>query len=161
MNIGSLWAGSARRAADGLSVGYERPPIPVLEVAERCGVEVLIGDFGKFRDQVSGLCDFDEARLLVNKDDDFIRQTFTMAHELGHWVLHKSVMERNPDNIPVLPRFQDPDRNDPMEKEANSFAMHLLVPERLLRPVRHASVPQLADVFAVSENMMVFRLRHE
>lgn len=161
MNIGSLWAGSARHAADGLSVGYVRPPIPVLEVAERCGVEVLIGDFGKFRDTLSGFCNFDKARLFVNKDDDVIRQFFTIAHELGHWVLHKPNFEKSPGDYPVLPRYHDPDRADPLEKEANIFAMHLLVPERLLRQVRNASAADLAEAFGVSENMMAFRLKYE
>ena len=82
-----------------------------------------------------------------------------MGHEFGHWMLHKEFYLANPDSYPVLPRFSDPNRNDPMEKEANKFAACLLVPERLLAPVKSAPVSALAKSFGVSRTMMEFRLR--
>lgn len=47
-----------------------------------------------------------------------------------------------------------------MEKEANKFAACLLVPERLLAPVKGASVAALARSFGVSRTMMEFRLKN-
>lgn len=146
--------------ADQLSDRYSAPPIPVLEIAERCGVDVVFADFGDATDKVAGFCDFPEAKLYVNDDDAVERQMFTIAHELGHWVLHKPIFEADPDRYPVLPRFQSPDRSDPLEKEANSFAANLLVPERLLKPVMSASVASLASAFNVSLTMMEFRLKN-
>lgn len=135
------------------------PPIPVYEIAESNGVNVVFVDFGDHAESVSGLCDFSAARIYVNKDDSPERQAFTMAHELGHWVLHREDFLANPDSYPVLPRFNHPNRSDPMEKEANKFAACLLVPKRMLSPVRSAPAAALAKSFAVSRTMMEFRLK--
>jgi len=149
----------ATSSADKLTEGISAPPIPVYEIAESNGVNVLFVDFGVNSEIVSGLCDFKAARIYVNKDDSTERQAFTMGHELGHWILHKEIYLANPDSYPVLARFSDPNRNDSMEKEANKFAACLLVPERLLKPVKDAPVASLAKSFGVSRTMMEFRLR--
>lgn len=150
----------ARLEADRLSEGYTKPPIPVLEIAERNGVNVIFADFGKNADTVAGFCDFRKAKLYVNKEDQTTRQTFTIAHELGHWVLHKNLFLENPEEYPVLPRFQSVDRQLPVEKEANHFAANLLVPDRLLKPVKDSPISALARAFGVSRAMMEFRLKN-
>ena len=152
--------GLAERKATELTSDYSSPPIPVLEIAEMCGVNVIFADFGENSEKVSGFCDFENERLYVNADDLSERQSFTMAHELGHWLLHRDFFLKNPDRYPVLPRFSDPNRGDPMEKEANKFAACLLVPERLLKPVIGAPISSLASVFGVSRTMMEFRVRN-
>ena len=151
--------GHATSLADKLTKDISAPPIPVYEIAENNGVNVLFADFGAHSETVSGLCDFEAARIYVNKDDSPERQAFTMGHELGHWILHKEIYLANPDSYPVLARFSVPNRNDPMEKEANRFAACLLVPERLLKPVKGAPVASLAKSFGVSRTMMEFRLK--
>lgn len=148
------------RKADELSAPYSAPPIPVLEIAEQNGVDVVFSNFGVEGDKVAGFCDFENARIYVNADDFLPRQTFTMAHELGHWVLHKDFFDAHPERYQILPRFQSVARHDPFEQEANSFAANLLVPKRLLAPVRHASVTSLAQIFAVSRSMMENRLKN-
>lgn len=145
--------------ANALTSDISAPPIPVYEIAESNGINVVFADFGEHSESVSGLCDFKAARIYVNKDDSTERQAFTMGHELGHWLLHKDFYLENPDSYPVLPRFSNPNRDDPMEKEANKFAACLLVPERLLRPVKGAPVSALASSFGVSRTMMEFRLK--
>lgn len=151
----------ARSAADRLTAAYLRPPIPVHRIAEDNEVDVVFADLGKHSETVSGFCDFNGAKLYVNRKDKPDRQAFTIAHELGHWMLHKDLFLRDPERYPVLPRFADPNRADPLEKEANHFAAHLLVPERLLAPIRGASVIVLARAFGVSPTMMGFRVRNE
>jgi len=150
--------GLAERTANDLTRDYSTPPIPVHEIAERSGVNVVFEDFGTHSESVSGFCDFANARLYVNKADLSERQSFTMAHELGHWLLHRDFYRDYPEEYSVLPRFSDPNRDDPNEKEANKFAACLLVPDRLLRPVRGAPVSSLASVFGVSRTMMEFRV---
>lgn len=150
----------AESKASELTAHISSPPIPVYEIAESNGVNVLFVDFGENAETVSGLCDFRTSRIYVNKDDSTERQAFTMAHELGHWVMHKEFFLVNPDQYPILPRFSDPNRNDPKEKEANKFAACLLVPERLLAPVKGAPVAALARSFGVSRTMMEFRLKN-
>jgi Zn-dependent peptidase ImmA (M78 family) len=150
----------AQKTADNLTAPYRTPPIPVLEIAERNGVDVVFADFGTHTDAVAGFCDFKTKRLYVNKDDRTERQFFTIAHELGHWMLHRDIFLAHPDRYPVLPRFQNVDAHSPMEKEANCFAANLLVPARLLRPVMSAPVSSLASIFRVSRTMMEFRVNN-
>jgi Zn-dependent peptidase ImmA (M78 family) len=148
----------AESKANELAKPFSSPPIPVHEIAERNGANVVFADFGKSSEKVSGFCDFANSRLYVNEDDSVERQAFTIAHELGHWILHREVFTRNPDSYAVLPRFHDPNKDDALENEANKFAACLLVPEKLLRPVIRASIAQLAQTFRVSRTMMEFRV---
>lgn len=152
--------GQAKAAADNLTAKYQKPPIPVHRIAEEQGVNVVFADFGKHSATVSGFCDFKNAQLFVNRQDRPGRQVFTIAHELGHWILHRELFLADPSRYPVLPRFSAPDRNDVLEKEANHFAANLLVPDRLLDPIRHAPVAALARAFGVTPTMMEFRVRN-
>lgn len=151
--------GLAKAEAAKLADPYSSPPIPVLEIAESHGVDVIITDFGDAGDRVAGFCDFGSARLYVNAKDALTRQTFTMAHELGHWILHREFFDAHPERYQILPRFQRAAANDPFEQEANCFAANLLVPDRLLLPVKGAQVATLAEIFAVSREMMENRLK--
>lgn len=148
------------RTANELSAGFSAPPIPVLEIAESHGVDVVFADFGDTGEKVAGFCDFENAQLFVNADDILTRQTFTIAHELGHWILHKAYFDQHPQEYHILPRFQSVAESDAFEKEANFFAANLLVPRRLLEPVKSAGVSQLANIFAVSRMMMENRLKN-
>lgn len=149
-----------KRKADGLTAEYSVPPIPVAEIAEFQGTQVVLIDFGRYKDRVAGFCDFAEGKIYVNSDDISVRQSFTIAHELGHWLLHKHLFSEDPAAYPVLPRFQRTDENNPLEKEANHFAANLLVPDRLLKPVKNAPVAALAGIFQVSKTMMEFRVKN-
>ncbi len=151
---------AARLAADRHSKSYSSPPIPVLEIAESNGVDVIFSEFGHLDNVIAGFCDFEAKQLFVNAHDPLTRQRFTIAHELGHWLLHRQYYLDNPDKYPILPRFEKPDNKNPFEKEANTFAANLLVPDRLLKPVRHAPVGALAEVFMVSRKMMEFRIKN-
>ncbi len=147
-------------AANKLTAIYSAPPIPALEIAESNGVDVVFSSFGSSGDKVAGFCDFANARLYVNAEDVTERQTFTIAHELGHWILHKRYFDAHPDEYEIFPRFQSVAVSNAFEKEANSFAANLLVPKRLLKPVLHASVAHLARAFGVSQTMMEYRLKN-
>lgn len=150
----------AEDAANKLTDIYSVPPIPVVEIAERSGVEVVRVEFKAHKDLVAGFCDFKNRKLYVNKEDPQVRQTFTIAHELGHWMLHRHFFEQHPEKYPVLARFQATDKGNPFEQEANHFAANLLVPMRLLRPVARAPVSALATIFQVSKTMMEYRIKN-
>lgn len=121
---------------------------------------MVLASFESGGEKVAGFCDFHAGRLYVNAGDQINRQTFTIAHELGHWILHRQYFEQHPERYRILPRFQRTEGTDPFEQEANCFAANLLVPKRLLLPVKHASVAALASIFAVSREMMENRLKN-
>ena len=149
-----------KQKADDLTDVYSAPPIPALEIAESHGVDVVFAKFGSSADQVAGFCDFGSSKIYVNADDITQRQTFTIAHELGHWLLHREFFDANPDAYTIFPRFQMVEDSNPYEKEANYFAANLLVPLRLLKAVKDAPVSRLASAFAVSRTMMEYRVKN-
>jgi len=153
------WA-YVKELADGLTTPFSTPPIPVVEIAEGNGVQVVLADFHDYRDKVAGFCDFHAAKLFVNAEDIIVRRSFTIAHELGHWILHRNLFERHPEQYPILPRFQSAAAGDVLEQEANHFAANLLVPSRLLKPILGAPVSVLASIFQVSKTMMEYRLKN-
>jgi Zn-dependent peptidase ImmA (M78 family) len=149
----------ARETANKLTEKYSSPPIPVVEIAEGNGIAVHFSDFGKHSANIAGFCDFEEPAIYVNNSDSFGRKMFTIAHELGHWMLHRDFFEANPKEYAVLPRFQKAVKNI-FEREANCFAAELLVPKGLLLPIKDAGVARLADLFGVSREAMENRLKN-
>lgn len=107
--------------------------------------------------------------LGVNKDQHPNRQRFTIAHELGHYLLHQEHAMSNYYTDKGVVFFRDDTTSfgtDDFEKEANSFAAALLMPakeikEKVLTPVRptdETRIRQLASDFGVSQLAMTFRL---
>jgi Zn-dependent peptidase ImmA (M78 family) len=149
--------------ADFLSVEFESPLIPVKRIAEERGIDVVFKDFAKFSD-VAGLCDFSASSMYVNNAETFEEQMFTIAHELGHWELHRSLFDTASSSdsqgyeYEVLMRDHTIKPGDnPLEDEANLFARHLLVPSRLLKSVSHATDETLARMFVVSTKLIAQR----
>jgi len=140
-----------------------KPPINPLEIARNEGIEVKFVRFGDGHEDISGFYDPDDNVIYVNKDEPPKRQTFTIAHELGHALLHRDWAKT--ENYHVLRRNSSPNLfgvNEPHEKEANAFAAHLLVPSDLLDrfyPQLHEK--ELARLFAVSLPVIENRISFE
>ena len=93
--------------------------------------------------------------IVLRGGSDERRRRFTIAHEIGHFVLH--------------PQRLAPERGGAVnaawqgqEREADQFAAELLMPEHLVREavVEHGGdVTRLADRFDVSRQAMQTRLR--
>lgn len=136
------------------------PPVNPVEIAREKSVKVVFVEFAGEANNISGFYDFGEKTIYVNSDEFPLRQTFTVAHELGHALLHADWAAS--DDYRILLRDSGYDGNDPYEKEANAFAAHLLVPRFLLdRYWRNNSVESLSRLFAVSVPMIKNRLAFE
>ncbi len=130
-----------------------------------------------FKGDVSGALLRDEHRTVigVNALHPDTRQRFTIAHELGHLVLHTGHpvhYDRAPFRI-NLRNAVSSEARDPEEIEANRFAAELLMPEAMLKrdlleqdipgldvSDEHAleTVRWLADRYKVSVQAMAIRL---
>ena len=55
-----------------------------------------------------------------------VKRNFIVAHELGHFFLHKNIVTVFDDNLETLSEWY---KNGPQEQEANQFATALLMPE--------------------------------
>ena len=107
---------------------------------------------------LSGVLIPDRWEIWVRRDEPAPRRRFTVAHEVGHHLLHA-------DGATVLCRPADVEAAEgeerAREREANRFAAELLMPERLVRAQANAHGPDpiaLAPRFGVSDVAMGFRL---
>jgi Zn-dependent peptidase ImmA (M78 family) len=158
----------AERLVDRLSV--TSPPVDVDRLATELGLGVIRTDLGS---EVSGLlvtnaqCTY----VCVHEGHHKNRQRFTIAHEIGHFVLRHQfetgahvhvdrgnfISQRGPRASAGV---------DLKEIEANQFAASLLMPSKLVRekalaiggPLLDQDVVTLARMFVVSEQAMTIRL---
>jgi len=103
-----------------------------------------------------GLC------IFVNQTSTLERQIFSLAHEYGHLLMHRSLY-KSPEPSAGL------DKEHELERMANIFAANFLVPEVSLRDVVLKNVGEkgvgledlvfLKHYFRVSADMMLLRLR--
>jgi len=137
------------------------PPIDILDLCNSFGIQVVAAVFEDKK--ISAFIDYDEMKITVSKTDSYERQRFSIAHELGHYILHKPKEINTPEDyyrVDYRKTLMESDK-EPNEKEANAFAAYLLVPSKFLRPVRHVHPQDLAKAFCVSPSMMGYRLRYE
>jgi len=105
--------------------------------------------------------------VLVNASDILTRRRFTMAHELGHFILHRDLIGDGLDDDQLYRstlrgRFYNTAIKLVHESQANAFAANFLMPEELLRPAverDRLDVKQLTVRFQVSPSAMSWRLK--
>ena len=104
-------------------------------------------------DNTAGAIRYDERTIYINANDCAVRQRFTLAHEIGHAVLHEGQ-----NLIDYRSNLDTP--GDTREAEANKFAAELLMPEGAFRDVwasRRANRRRVAAYFGVSEQSAGYR----
>lgn len=96
--------------------------------------------------------------ISINKNHHVNRQRFTLAHELAHYVLHRSDSDSFTDTV-----FFRGASSDGMEFAANAFAAELLMPEdrvrKAIRDGKLRDVGKLAEHFGVSAVAMLYRIK--
>lgn len=145
-------------------------PIKVEDIAKSMGIKVFA--YG-FDDDISGVLviDNDSATIGYNQTESRVRKRFTIAHELGHYVLHRDDAQMFMDKQYTAhfrsTNFTYPDKKQKQEQEANKFAACILMPEQLLRAEiekmefdlqSEDDIKVLAKIFDVSATAMSFRL---
>lgn len=80
------------------------------------------------------------------------RERFSVAHEIGHWLLHRGRSFR----CRVEDIVQNYSSEIVLEKEADEFASYLLMPTNILRPIiKSLSKPTLQDLQRVANDFDV------
>jgi len=151
---------------DVLRVNFiSEPPVSPIEISQNYAIKVLFANFSEEFSAISGLLDIkniNDMSIYVNRAEPPRRQTFTIAHELGHALLHAKLFSSHPEEYKVLLRTPLGSSNDPLEQEANAFAAHLLVPGPFLEKYsRIATDIELARLFNVSDDVIRFRKANE
>ena len=137
-------------------------PVPVLDIAKELGLKVYLGTW---RRGESGRIVKDRRRggrsgyaIIANKAHANARRRFTIAHEIGHFVLHPGkIGDGVTDDRLYRSRLEGP-----LEMHANDFAAWLLMPWDLIQhevDCGAESVEALARIFDVPKSAMAVRLR--
>mgnify|MGYP004542480695 CR=1 FL=1 len=138
-------------------------PIDPRIIAKEEGLDVVFFEpTTESMKKISGFLDINKKKIFVNSENSVNRQTFTIAHELGHWLMHKDIIQKDPSRYLVFRTDQmGLPSLDPMESEANAFAANLLVPMRtLLRLSEKYTVEELSKIFLVSVAVISNRLNY-
>jgi Zn-dependent peptidase ImmA (M78 family) len=158
-----------QRASDLLEEGAVRKtPVPVERLAKLAGASVKYEDFeGKLSGMVHRKPD-GTIIIGVNGKHAPTRQRFTIAHEIGHVLLHKNEKLHIDEKSPI--GFRDQKSGlaiDDQEIEANQFAAELLMPRSLLEKdverlpgdiELNEAIDRLAHKYEVSVEAMTIRL---
>ncbi len=139
-------------------------PVPVVDVAKKLELPVYEIDMpimegvipsGVLSKLVNG-----NWAIVLNEKEAATRKRFTIAHEIGHFLIHK--------DKPFVDTFNAGEtfyRNgigdERLEKEANFFAANLLMPSEKVKEIWSLSSNplEMARKFDVSEVSMTFRLK--
>lgn len=118
---------------------------------ESYGIKVLYSDMSTFDfpDSISGYSRINEIgipEIVVNVNHSKGRRRFTMAHELGHIVLHWGWPTFQPTNeYSILYRNEYDNSNTKLENEANEFAAQLLAPLDLIEKVLPTDISSYSE----------------
>jgi Zn-dependent peptidase ImmA (M78 family) len=145
-----------------------RLPVPLERVAAHLGLQVEEAILGE---DVSGVLVVAQGKgtIGVNSAHAHARQRFSIAHEIGHFILHQTKASLFIDKTYTVYRRDERSSTgeDLQEIQANKFAAALLMPEALVRQEvaktgfdlgDETELASLADTFEVSTQAMSFRL---
>lgn len=127
-----------------------------------------------FEDNISGVLSIENNKpvIIYNNLQSKLRRRFTIAHELGHYILHQKTGKIFIDSNIKLYRSEN-SRSTPekalLEREANFFAATILMPEDLVKQKYNELdktcsdedelMSLLSNEFQVSQAAMSFRLK--
>jgi Zn-dependent peptidase ImmA (M78 family) len=171
-----LWDSIEKKAEGLIDISkISGPAVPVKDIIKNKGLDVMPYDLGE---GVSGtlVIENNKGYIAYNPSDSATRQRFTMAHELGHFLLHAA----NPNSSKVfvdmsfIVKYRGSKNYTPsewkQEQQANAFAAALLMPLKFIK-VELAKkenqklgevelIESLAKTFEVSVPAMTFRLNN-
>ena len=119
------------------------------EIAQELGIIVLFEPLGEINGYYNTA--FRQKIIHINTDLDEYKQKFTIAHELGHALLHPKA------NTPFL-REKTLFSINKLELEANKFAVDLLITDEAIAEVKHLTLDQMANYFGINKNLIKLRL---
>jgi Zn-dependent peptidase ImmA (M78 family) len=155
----------AKAAADALleqSWDSDKYPVDPFKIASSLGIS---SDIMNIPEDVSGILRKKPGQrpsIYIDSKDNWRRQRFTCAHELGH-IARRHGMDDDVDDFGYVDRRTDlsSEGTDPSEVFANTFAANLLMPSSAVESLADLGMPtrDLATFFGVSIISMEYRLK--
>ncbi|WMI81895.1 ImmA/IrrE family metallo-endopeptidase [Anaerotignum sp. MB30-C6] len=120
------------------------------EIAEFLNIEVILDSF----DKCSGCYLFikNHRCIFINKNLEHKDKMLVMAHELGHALLHRKqncYFIRNKTHL----------LSSRIEREANRFAVCLLIEDSELEEYKDRTISELASIFGLEPELVELRMR--
>ncbi len=165
--IKNIWSNNytidtVRSAAELLYSKFEtHGKVPIVDIVNALGFKIYtqdlpenVGGYIAIGDKAIDKTGHDKI-IVVNNNSKYNRQRFTLAHELGHYLLDPNAR----DGAAFYDAFEDDENNSEMELMINRFAAELLIPapcfvERYKRKSMHKlskyeQYKDLAEFFSV------------
>ncbi|RJP28010.1 MAG: ImmA/IrrE family metallo-endopeptidase [Candidatus Omnitrophota bacterium] len=137
------------------------PPVDVNKILNGLRINFLPYSFP---DKVSAILLKDNNMLVigVNKNHPPNRQRFSIAHEIGHYLLghYKEIFVDTAEISEGRFEAADEEHNKVQEQEANYFAGELLMPSDMLKKdfLKLKNVEEIAKLYQVSKEALWIRL---
>ncbi|OPX94753.1 MAG: hypothetical protein A4E53_00016 [Pelotomaculum sp. PtaB.Bin104] len=98
----------------------------LLTLAEKRNIavfEIKFSYFTRGKDKITGLYCCSENLILIEQNVSLSKKVFILAHELGHYVLHRAILNTT---YWAVAYYSDINFRDERESEADRFAQKLL-----------------------------------
>lgn len=146
-------------------------PIDIAEILTKLGFLIFVVD--SLDDNISGLIGVDlkfrekfnsDKIILLNANDSYRHQRFTLAHEFSHYIFD---FDENA-NTSYFDAYDTNRGNAPGEAESSRFAAEFLIPENLFKNkynsydssvTRYEKIKELSDLFEVPATSIEFRIK--
>jgi len=164
---------AAQAAAEKVLADYniQAAPVPVDRIAKQMGAQLR---FSPLDQELSGMIFIKDGVPIigVNSLHHPNRQRFTIAHEIGHLVLHRQALISAVHVDKDFKLFRGPktaEISEPMEVAANYFGSALLVPKAFIDPFLdelhvdmddEKPLEELAQKFRVSKQVLTYRIQN-
>ena len=131
-------------------------PVDPIKIAKTYDIEVYEGELdNKIAGAIRYYKEKDKFEILVNKNDSMLKKRFTIAEELGYYILYEKKLKSEEIHVNLIDKTISEE-----EKEVEYFAGALLVNKTLLQNVydSNSKILELAQLFKVSISSMTLRL---
>ena len=132
-------------------------PVKISEICKKLQIRIVNFNSAEFILKEAGISPGEygdgftlKNTIFYNSQCSIARQRFTVAHELGHCLLHNGngFYNREPSEF-----------DNPIEQEANVFASRILAPACVLWGLGVTSAPQISQICNISMQSAEFRMQ--
>lgn len=122
------------------------------ELADLMGINVIRQNLGNVNGYFMELCGIKQIAINTNLDE--CREKYVLAHEIGHNVLHAGLNE-------MFVRYNTNLSTGKIERQADKFAMYLLVSDEMIAEVRARgyTIEQASKLTGYPERLIKLRLQ--
>lgn len=136
--------------------GGSEIPVPVEQIAKYEGIRIEVISLDEDLSGMSFVKD-GVSVIVVNSNHHVNRRRFTIAHELGHHILHGAYLRNNVhvDKIVLHRNGFSSDGVDEKEIAANQFAAELLMPQSAIRQLGKVDINDDSTLQALAKKLKV------